>query len=58
VMRGDSTLFINTQEVELIWDLCDPLLRNPPTPQPYPRRSWGPEAALGIPGERGWRLPD
>jgi glucose-6-phosphate 1-dehydrogenase len=58
VMRGDSTLFINTQEVELIWELCDPLLRNPPTPQPYPRRSWGPEAALGIPGERGWRLPD
>ncbi|MCU1652543.1 MAG: glucose-6-phosphate 1-dehydrogenase [Pseudonocardia sp.] len=58
VMRGDSTLFINTQEVELIWELCDPLLGNPPTPQPYPRRSWGPEAALGIPGERGWRLPD
>jgi glucose-6-phosphate 1-dehydrogenase len=58
VMRGDSTLFINTQEVELIWELCDPLLVNPPTPQPYPRRSWGPEAALGIPGERGWRLPD
>ncbi|MDT7567956.1 MAG: glucose-6-phosphate 1-dehydrogenase, partial [Pseudonocardiales bacterium] len=58
VMRGDSTLFTNTQEVELIWALCDPLLNDPPAPEPYQRRSWGPDAALRIPGERGWRLPD
>ena len=58
VMRGDSTLFTNTEEVELIWELCDPLLRDPPTPRTYPRRSWGPAEALGLPGERGWRLPD
>jgi glucose-6-phosphate 1-dehydrogenase len=58
VMRGDSTLFTNTQEVELIWAVCDPLLNDPPAPEPYQRRSWGPEAALRIPGEHGWRLPD
>jgi glucose-6-phosphate 1-dehydrogenase len=58
VMRGDSTWFTNTQEVELIWDVCDPLLRDPPKPRTYPRRSWGPAEALLIPGERGWRLPD
>ncbi|ODU24940.1 MAG: hypothetical protein ABT15_32450 [Pseudonocardia sp. SCN 73-27] len=39
VMRGDSTLFTNTQEVELIWDVRDPLLRDPPKPMTYPRRS-------------------
>jgi glucose-6-phosphate 1-dehydrogenase len=58
VMRGDSTLFISTQEIELLWRLFDPLLQNPPKLVSYPRRSWGPAQALRIPGERGWRLPD
>jgi glucose-6-phosphate 1-dehydrogenase len=58
VMRGDSTLFTRTDEVELIWGLCDELLRNPPLPKSYPRHSWGPPAALKLPSERGWRLPD
>lgn len=58
VMRGDSTLFISTEQVELLWRLCDPLLRNPPRPIRYPRGSWGPSEALRLPTERGWRLPD
>jgi glucose-6-phosphate 1-dehydrogenase len=58
VMRGDSTLFTTTQEIELLWRLCDPLLRRPPKPVDYPRGSWGPRKALAIPGTRGWRLPD
>ena len=58
VIRGDSTLFISSEQVELLWQLCDPLLRNPPEPKRYPRGSWGPIEALRIPGERGWRLPE
>lgn len=58
VLRGDSTLFISTEQVELLWRQFDPVLRNPPDVRSYPRGSWAPGEALGIPGERGWRLPD
>jgi glucose-6-phosphate 1-dehydrogenase len=58
VMRGDPTLFISTEQVELLWQLFDPLLDEPPPLQHYPRGSWGPREALQLPGERGWRLPD
>ncbi|NMH98485.1 glucose-6-phosphate dehydrogenase [Pseudonocardia acidicola] len=58
VMRGDPTLFTSTEEVELIWELVDPLLHSPPKPKIYPRRSWGPREALQLPGKYGWRIPD
>jgi glucose-6-phosphate 1-dehydrogenase len=58
VMRGDKMLFMSTDEVERIWELCDPLLRNPPQPKIYPKGSWGPREALDLPVERGWRVPD
>ena len=58
VLRGDRTLSITTEEIELLWRLFDPLLRHPPRPRSYPRHSWGPVEALRLPGSRGWRLPD
>jgi glucose-6-phosphate 1-dehydrogenase len=58
VLRGDRTLFTDSQEIELVWQRCDPLLRDPPDPVPYQRGSWGPARALGVPREGGWRLPD
>lgn len=58
VMRGDPTLFISTEQVELLWQLFDPLLDEPPPLRRYPRGAWGPSEALRLPGERGWRLPD
>ena len=58
VLRGDPTLSITTEEIELLWRLFDPLLRHPPRPRSYPRHSWGPDEALRLPGSRGWRLPD
>jgi glucose-6-phosphate 1-dehydrogenase len=58
VMRGDPTLFTSTEEVELLWQLCDPVLKKPQEPRIYPRRSWGPREALQLPGQRGWRVPD
>ncbi|WP_214368160.1 glucose-6-phosphate dehydrogenase [Pseudonocardia sp. H11422] len=58
VMRGDQTLFTSTEEVELLWRLSDPILARPPEPVIYPRRSYGPQQALALPGEYGWRVPD
>jgi len=55
-IRGDHTLFTSTEEVERLWELCDPVLADPPEVQPYAQGSWGPRAALDLPGERGWRL--
>lgn len=58
VMRGDHTLFSSAEEIERLWQVCEPVLRNPPKTQPYAQGSWGPEAALRLPGERGWRVPE
>ncbi|MBC7633616.1 glucose-6-phosphate dehydrogenase [Aeromicrobium sp.] len=58
VMRGDQTLFTRSDEVDRLWQLCEPVLKDPPPTQPYAAGSWGPDDAVAMPGERGWRLPD
>jgi glucose-6-phosphate 1-dehydrogenase len=55
VMRGDMTLFTRSDEVERLWQVCQPLLDDPPAVQPYEKGSWGPRAALDLP-VGGWRL--
>ncbi|RYJ03036.1 MAG: glucose-6-phosphate dehydrogenase (NADP(+)), partial [Actinomycetales bacterium] len=56
VMRGDQTLFTRSDEVDRLWQLVDPLLADPPPVHRYPKGSWGPREARGLPGQRGWRL--
>ncbi|MBB2988596.1 glucose-6-phosphate 1-dehydrogenase [Mycolicibacterium iranicum] len=58
VMRGDQTLFARSDEVDRLWQVCQPVLDNPPAVQPYDMGSWGPDAAVTLPGPGGWRLPD
>ncbi len=58
VMQGDHTLFTRADEVERLWELCDPVLASRPELHPYEQGSWGPKAALELTGRRGWRLPD
>jgi hypothetical protein len=58
VMVGDPTLFTRAEQIERLWEICQPVLDDPPAPLPYARGSWGPEEALALPGPRGWRLPD
>ncbi len=58
VLRGDQTLFTRADEVERLWEICQPVLDHPPAAAPYARGSWGPDDALSLPGPRGWRLPD
>ncbi|WP_237570471.1 glucose-6-phosphate dehydrogenase [Mycolicibacterium lacusdiani] len=58
VMRGDQTLFTRADEVDRLWEVCQPVLDAPPNPLPYERGSWGPAEALEMPGGTGWWLPD
>jgi glucose-6-phosphate 1-dehydrogenase len=56
VLRGDQTLFTRADEVDRLWQVCEPVLQDPPAALPYEQGSWGPQAAVELPGPRGWRL--
>ncbi|REJ95334.1 MAG: glucose-6-phosphate dehydrogenase [Planctomycetota bacterium] len=64
VMRGDSTLFTRTDELEAAWAFVDPVLeawKSPRhRPELYPAGSWGPQAADDLLQRTGrqWRTPD
>ena len=48
VLLGDPPLFPRHEEVELSWQILDPVLdfwERKGKPEPYPRASWGPESA-------------
>ncbi len=57
-MAGDHMLFTRSDEVERLWEVAAPLLEDPPEPQPYPKGSWGPEAAQQLAEPTGWHLPE
>ena len=44
-MQGDAALFTRGDEIELAWQLIDPLTELENTPHTYPQGSWGPEQA-------------
>jgi glucose-6-phosphate 1-dehydrogenase len=56
VLRGDQTLFTRSDEVDRLWQICEPVLQDPPEPQPYEQGSWGPQAVVDLVGGPGWRL--
>ena len=55
VLRGDRTLFTRSDEVDRLWQVCQPLLDDPPKVQSYEQGSWGPQAAVDL-ARGGWRL--
>ena len=55
VLRNDQTLFTRSDEVDRLWQVCQPVLDDRPQVQPYEPGSWGPQAALDLP-EGGWHL--
>lgn len=57
VMLRDRLLFTRSEQIERLWEVCAPLLENPPRTLQHEQGSWGPEAALELPGSPGWRLP-
>ncbi|MBL8849401.1 MAG: glucose-6-phosphate dehydrogenase, partial [Planctomycetaceae bacterium] len=63
VMRGDSTLFTRSDELEAAWKFVDPVLdrwKQPDhRPELYPAGGWGPKGALQLLNRSGrvWRNP-
>ncbi|MEI5672006.1 MULTISPECIES: glucose-6-phosphate dehydrogenase [unclassified Nocardioides] len=55
VLRGDQTFFTRADEVDRLWQVCQPVLDARPAVHPYEQGSWGPQAALDLPAG-GWRL--
>ncbi|MEN8706594.1 MAG: glucose-6-phosphate dehydrogenase [Nocardioides marinisabuli] len=55
VLRGERTLFTRSDEVERIWEVCQPVLDAPPEVHSYEQGSWGPQAALDL-ARGGWHL--
>jgi glucose-6-phosphate 1-dehydrogenase len=57
-MLRERLLFTRAEQIERLWEVCEPALQRPPKALPYPKGSWGPEPALELPGQVSWRLPD
>ncbi len=63
-MRGDSTLFTRSDELEAAWRFLDPVLKEWESPnhrpELYPAGQWGPKAAHELLGRSGraWRTPE
>jgi glucose-6-phosphate 1-dehydrogenase len=58
VMLRERLLFTRSEQIERLWEVCAPVIDSPPQVQSYAKGSWGPEPALELPGELGWRLQD
>jgi glucose-6-phosphate 1-dehydrogenase len=63
VLRGDSTLFMRSDELEAAWQFVTPVLdyweNNQITPEPYRCGTWGPRLADALLTNDGrtWRTP-
>ena len=63
VLRGDSTLFTRTDELEAAWRFVTPVLehweRSESQPHFYEAGTWGPAAAMELLSDTGreWRVP-
>jgi glucose-6-phosphate 1-dehydrogenase len=57
VMVGDRTLFTTSEAVERLWEVADPVVRDPSPLQFYEPGSWGPEAVDALLGSRRWHVP-
>ncbi|MDT7601579.1 MAG: glucose-6-phosphate 1-dehydrogenase [Pseudonocardiales bacterium] len=56
VLLGDRSLFTRPDGLEHVWTVAGDLVANKPEPLPYPRGSWGPDAAEQLAGPTGWLL--
>ena len=56
VLLGDRSLFTRPDGLDHVWTVAGDLVSNKPDPLPYPRGSWGPDAATNLAGPTGWLL--
>jgi glucose-6-phosphate 1-dehydrogenase len=62
VLLGDPPLFPRHEEVELSWQILDPILdhwERKGSPEPYASGGWGPESSVKMLARDGrtWRRP-
>ena len=57
VMVGDRTLFTTSAAIERLWEVADPVVREPPPVEIYEPGSWGPEATDALLAPHRWHLP-
>jgi glucose-6-phosphate 1-dehydrogenase len=57
VMLGDRTLFTSSEAIERLWQISDPVLRDPSPAIPYEPGSWGPAEIDELIAPRRWHLP-
>jgi glucose-6-phosphate 1-dehydrogenase len=62
VLVGDPPLFPRQEEVELSWEILDPVIKHwerSGQPEPYPSGTWGPDSADAMMARTGrhWRRP-
>jgi glucose-6-phosphate 1-dehydrogenase len=55
-MLGDQSLFTRSDGIERVWEISEPLLKNPPPVQPYAPGSWGPAAVEKLISPYHWHL--
>jgi glucose-6-phosphate 1-dehydrogenase len=57
VMVGDRTLFTSSDAIERLWEISEPVLRDPPPVRAYAPGSWGPSGIDELTAPRRWHLP-
>jgi glucose-6-phosphate 1-dehydrogenase len=57
VMVGDRTLFTTSEAIERLWEIADPVVRDPSPLRPYEPGSWGPEPVDALLRPRRWHVP-
>jgi glucose-6-phosphate 1-dehydrogenase len=57
VMVGDRTLFTTSAAIERLWEVADPVVREPPPVELYDPGSWGPRATDALLAPHRWHLP-
>jgi glucose-6-phosphate 1-dehydrogenase len=57
VMVGHRTFFTTSEAIERLWEVSDPVLRDPPPLETYEPCSWGPPSAQSLVEPHRWHLP-
>ncbi len=58
VMIGDRTLFTTSAAIERLWEVADPIVREPPPVELYEPGTWGPRATDALLAPHRWHLPN
>ena len=57
VLVGHRAFFTTSEAIERLWQVSDPVLRDPPRLELYEPGSWGPPSAQTLIAPRRWHLP-